>query len=298
MPTTAPWQPVAGLELAEDHGCFGGRQRVFVHQSAVLGCPMRFGLFMPPASAQADGGLAPLMIFLSGLTCTEQNFITKAGAQRVAAALGMAILTPDTSPRGLGLPGEDHAYDFGSGAGFYLDATQAPWAQHYRMESYITGELLDLVLGHFALDPRAIGLSGHSMGGHGALTLAFRHPRLFKSVSAIAPICAPAGCPWGRKAFMGYLGADEAAWADHDACALLKARGWKGDILIDQGADDAFLQEQLQPALFESTCQQTGTPLTLRFHEGYDHSYYFIATVIDDHVRWHADRAKVAADGA
>lgn len=277
------------LELLSEHGCFGGVQRFYKHASRETGLPMRFGLFLPP---QALAGQAvPLLTFLAGLTCTEETFATKAGAQRTAAQLGLALLTSDTSPRGAGVDSEDHHWDFGVGAGFYLDATQAPWSGHWRMESYLLKELLPGVVAEFKLNAAQHGLFGHSMGGHGALTLALRHPGVFRSVSAFAPICAPAQCPWGRKAFTGYLGQDESTWAAHDASRLMAGQAsapYPGGILVDQGLADKFLAEQLHPEAFEAACAQAGQPLTLRRHAGYDHGYYFIASFVDDHLRHHA----------
>ena len=279
------------LELLSEHGCFGGVQRFYKHASRETGLPMRFGLFLPP---QALAGQAvPLLTFLAGLTCTEETFATKAGAQRSAAQLGLALLTPDTSPRGAGVDSEDHHWDFGVGAGFYLDATQAPWSGHWRMESYLLKELLPGVVAEFKLNAEQQGLFGHSMGGHGALTLALRHPGVFRSVSAFAPICAPAQCPWGRKAFTGYLGQDESTWAAHDASRLMAGQAsapYPGGILVDQGLADKFLAEQLHPEAFEAACAQAGQPLTLRRHAGYDHGYYFIASFMDDHLRHHAQQ--------
>ncbi|MEN9893383.1 MAG: hypothetical protein RLY78_3678 [Pseudomonadota bacterium] len=277
------------LELISEHACFGGVQRFHKHASREIGLPMRFALFLPP-QARA-GARVPLLTYLAGLTCTEETATMKAGAQRLAAELGLALLMPDTSPRGAGVAGEADAWDFGVGAGFYLDATQAPWAGHWRMESYLLRELIDGVCTTFDLDGQRLGLTGHSMGGHGALTLALRHPGRFASVSAFAPICAPTRCPWGHKAFTGYLGADTASWAAHDASALMAqqtAAPYPGGILVDQGLADKFLAEQLHPEAFEAACAQVGQPLTLRRHAGYDHGYYFIASVIDDHLRHHA----------
>lgn len=270
------------MELLSEHGCFGGVQRFLRHDSAEIGLPMRFALYLPPAPKA-------LLVFLAGLTCTEETFTIKAGAQRLAAELGLALLMPDTSPRGAGVPGEADAWDFGVGAGFYLDATREPWARHWRMESYLLRELIPQVQRETGLD--RVGLFGHSMGGHGALTLALRHPGRFASLSAFAPIAAPMQCPWGRKAFSGYLGDDRAAWAAHDASALMKQqRGapYPGGILIDQGLADKFLAEQLHPEAFEAACAAVGQPLTLRRHAGYDHGYYFIASFVDDHLRHHA----------
>ncbi len=275
-------------ELLSEHACFSGMQRFYRHDSQEIGLPMRFSVYLPP---QASQGPVPAVIYLAGLTCNEETFMTKAGAQRLAAELGLALIAPDTSPRGANAPGEADAWDFGVGAGFYLDATAAPWAEHWRMESYILAELLPLLTGSLPIDADRIGIFGHSMGGHGALTLALRHPGRFKSLSALAPICAPSQCPWGRKAFAGYLGADESRWAEHDATALMNCLGsapYPGGILIDQGLADKFLAEQLHPQLFESACAAKAQPLTVRRHAGYDHGYYFIASFMDDHLRHHA----------
>ena len=275
-------------ELLSEHACFGGVQRFYQHDSHEIGLPMKFSVFLPP---QASTGLVPALLYLAGLTCTDETFMAKAGAQQLAAKLGLALVAPDTSPRGANVPGEADSWDFGVGAGFYLDATQAPWSRHYRMESYITAELLPLLTGALPLDGERIGLFGHSMGGHGALTLALRHPGRFKSVSALAPICAPSQCPWGRKAFAGYLGNDEAQWQSHDASALIRSMPhapYPGGILIDQGLADKFLAEQLQPEQFVAACATAGQPLTLRRHANYDHGYYFVATFMADHLAHHA----------
>jgi S-formylglutathione hydrolase len=274
-----------GMETLSEHRCFGGVQGFYRHASTEIGLPMKFGVFVPP---QAAMGPVPVLFFLAGLTCTEETFAIKAGAQRVAAELGLMIVTPDTSPRDTGIDGASAAWDFGHGAGFYLDATEAPWAKHFRMEGWITQELRALVLSQFPARADRVGLFGHSMGGHGALTLALRHPGLYQSVSAFAPIAAPTQCPWGEKAFTGYLGADRAAWAEHDATELVKAGGQLPPLLIDQGLADNFLAAQLHPHLFEDACRQAGQPLTLRRHAGYDHGYYFIASFIEDHLRHHA----------
>jgi S-formylglutathione hydrolase len=277
------------LELLSEHASFGGVQRFYQHASRTIGLPMRFALYLPPQALA--GNKRPLLTFLAGLTCTEETFTMKAGAQRMAAQLGLALLMPDTSPRGAGVAGEAQDWDFGVGAGFYLDATESPWATRWRMESYLLGELLPAATAHFRLDDKRLGLFGHSMGGHGALTLALRHPGRFTSVSALAPICAPTQCPWGRKAFSGYLGPDESRWAAHDASVLMASHGtapYPAGILIDQGLADKFLAEQLHPEAFEAACTKAGQPLTLRRHAGYDHGYYFIASVIDDHLRHHA----------
>ncbi len=273
------------FEVLSEHACFGGVQGFYRHASTVIGLPMRFGVYRPP---QAKHGPVPALFFLAGLTCNEETFAIKAGAQRVAAELGLMLVTPDTSPRDTGIAGADAAWDFGNAAGFYLDATQAPWAHHWRMESWITGELPAVLAQHFPLRPDALGVFGHSMGGHGALTLALRHPGLFHSVSAFAPIAAPMMCPWGVKAFTGYLGEDRAAWASHDATELVKSGAGCPPLLIDQGEGDKFLAEQLHPHLFEAACLAAGQPLTLRRHVGYDHGYFFIASFVEDHLRHHA----------
>jgi len=276
------------LELLGKHACFGGEQRFYAHQSSVLGCRMRFSLYLPPAASQ--GPVAGLT-YLAGLTCTEETFVIKAGAQRMAAKLGMALLAPDTSPRGLGLSGEDDDWDFGSGAGFYLDATQEPWSDHYRMYSYVIGELRELVMSEFPLDPGRQGIFGHSMGGHGALTIGLKHPELYRSISAFAPICAPSLCPWGQKAFSNYLGDDRSEWDACDASVIasnLLDGAQRSPLLVDQGMADQFLDEQLFPESLEAACRQSGLDLNLRRHEGYDHSYYFISSFMEDHLRHHA----------
>ncbi len=278
-------------ELLSEHACFGGVQRFYRHDSQEIGLPMRFSVFLPP---QAQHGPVPAVLYLAGLTCNEETFMVKAGAQRMAAALGLALIAPDTSPRGAvveSIEGATASWDFGIGAGFYLDATQAPWAQHWRMESYLMKELLPLVTQTLAIDDQRIGIFGHSMGGHGALTLALRHPGVFKSLSAFAPICASAQCPWGEKAFAGYLGADRNAWLAHDASALMQSQStapYPAGILIDQGLADKFLADQLHPHLLEAACAPIGQPLTLRRHAGYDHGYYFIASFMADHLKHHA----------
>ena len=278
------------MELVSAHACFGGQQRFYRHDSRVIGLPMRFGVYLPPSS---DGGTrpVPLLLYLAGLTCTEETFFMKAGAQRLASQLGIALLACDTSPRGANLPGESESWDFGVGAGFYLDATEEPWRRHWRMESYLVDELLPLATGSFNLDPARAGIFGHSMGGHGALVLALRHAGKFRSVSAFAPVAAPVQAPWGVKAFSRYLGDDRSRWAAHDASELMAAQQeapYPHGILVDQGLGDKFLQEQLMPERFEAACEKVGQPLRLRRHPGYDHSYYFIATFVGDHLRHHA----------
>ncbi len=272
--------------------CFGGVQRVLEQDSAEIGLPMRCSLYLPP---QAEQCAVPALLYLAGLTCNEDTFMTKAGAQRVAADLGLALIAPDTSPRGPAveqIEGAAASWDFGVGAGFYLDATQAPWATHWRMESWLMNELLAAVAEDFPIDAERIGIFGHSMGGHGALTLALRHPGRFQSVSAFAPICAPSQCPWGEKAFAGYLGDNRAQWLAHDASALMQAQRaapFPEGILVDQGLADKFLADsQLLPERFEAACDLVAQPLTLRRHDGYDHGYYFIATFMEDHLRHHA----------
>ena len=269
------------------HHCFDGWQIFASHPSQECGVTMRFSLYLPPAASRVR---VPVLYYLAGLTCTEETFVLKGGGQRFAAETGIAIAAPDTSPRGTGTPGADADWDFGAGAGFYVDATEGEWERHYRMYSYIL-ELRELVLARLPADPGRTGIFGHSMGGHGALVMALRNPALFRSVSAFAPIAAPSRCPWGRKAFGGYLGADQAAWARYDASALmggLREAPFPGGILVDQGLADKFLPDQLNPDAFEAACQAAGQPLTLRRHAGYDHGYYFISTFMEDHLRHHA----------
>ena len=277
------------IELLSSHACFGGEQRFYRHASREIGLPMQFSAYLPPQALA--GEKRPALLYLAGLTCTEETFPIKAGAQRAAAELGLALIAPDTSPRGAGVAGEADTWDFGVGAGFYLDATQLPWAGHWRMESYLLQELLPLIGSALPVDDARLGIFGHSMGGHGALTLALRYPGRFKSLSAFAPICAPTRCPWGEKAFGGYLGPDRDAWAKHDATLLMQDQPrapYPAGILIDQGLADKFLAEQLPPQLLEAACAAIGQPLTLRRHAGYDHGYYFIQTFIEDHLRHHA----------
>ena len=275
------------LEQVAAHRCFGGTQGFYRHASAETGTPMRFAVFVPP---QAASGPRPVLYFLSGLTCTEENFTTKAGAQRRAAELGLVLVMPDTSPRGTDLPGEHESWDFGSGAGFYVDATEAPWSLNYRMYSYVTRELSALVAENFPVETSQAGLFGHSMGGHGALVTALRNPGAWRSVSAFAPIVAPMHCPWGEKALSAYLGPDRARWRAYDSCALIEDGHRVPAILVDQGTEDPFLDQQLQPERLEAACRQAGIPLTLRRQAGYDHSYYFISSFVEDHLEWHAER--------
>ena len=272
------------MERIEHRACFGGWQDVWQHDSAVLGCTMRFGVYLPPQAAERP---CPVLYWLSGLTCTEQNFITKAGAQRYAAEHGIILVAPDTSPRGDGVA-DAEGYDLGLGAGFYVNATQAPWSAHYRMHDYVADELPALVEARFpASGARAI--SGHSMGGHGALVIALRHPGRYRSVSAFSPIVAPSQVPWGRKAFSAYLGDDVTAWRDHDACELIAGATERLPLRVDQGGADEFLAEQLRPDLLRAACERAGHPLDLRLQPGYDHSYYFIASFIGEHLAHHAD---------
>ncbi len=273
------------LKTLEEHRCFGGVQGFYEHASAEIGLPMRFGVFVPPQAAQ---GPRPVLFCLAGLTCNEQTFAIKAGAQQHAAAHGLILITPDTSPRGTGLAEADAHWDFGHGAGFYLDATRAPYATHWRMESWLMQELPALLAAHFPVRGDRVGITGHSMGGHGALTLALRHPGRFRSVSAFAPICAPAEVPWGRKAFGGYLGEDPSAWAQHDAVKLIEGGARAPALLVDQGLDDQFLAQQLAPERLEAACAAAGQPLTLRRHAGYDHGYFFIQSFVGEHIAHHA----------
>ncbi|MBY0473795.1 MAG: S-formylglutathione hydrolase [Nitrosomonas sp.] len=274
------------MEIRSQHGCFAGVQGFYQHASSVIGLPMRFSVYQPP---QAQHQRVPVLFFLAGLTCTEEIFMIKAGAQRYAAEYGLILVSMDTSPRQTGIAGETDAWDFGAGAGFYLDATKAPWSQHFRMESYITQELRQIIIDQFPADPGRTGIFGHSMGGHGALTLALRYPDLFRSVSAFAPICAPMQCPWGQKAFRHYLGEDQKNWRQYDATALIEDGRRIPDLLIDQGLDDQFLAQQLYPEALEKACREAEQKLTLRFHSGYDHSYYFISTFMGEHLKYHRD---------
>ena len=277
------------IEVISEHACFGGVQGFYRHTSSVIGLPMQFSVFTPPNMVK---GNTPALFYLAGLTCTEETFATKAGAQRVAAQLGLMLIAPDTSPRRTGIADEGKDWDFGSGAGFYLNATREPWAKHFRMEDYVARELHDIAVEHFGAARKRIGIFGHSMGGHGALVLALRHRERFASVSAFAPIAAAMQCPWGTKAFNGYLGEDQSAWRGYDACALMRTMQtpYPAGILIDQGLSDKFLAQQLLPEHFEHACQSAQQPLTLRRHAGYDHGYYFIGSFMDDHLRFHAER--------
>jgi S-formylglutathione hydrolase len=276
------------LEVVSRSRCFGGTQFVYRHESHETGTPMRLSVYQPP---QADEGLVPVVWFLSGLTCTDENFTVKAGAQRVAAELGLMIVAPDTSPRGEGVPDDpEGAYDFGLGAGFYVDATREPWSRHYRMRSYLERELPRIVADELPADLRRQGIMGHSMGGHGALTIALRNPGRFAAVSAFAPIASPMNCPWGEKALRGSLGPARDAWRAYDACALIEDGARLPDLLVDQGTADTVLATQLKPELLERACAEVAIPLMLRRQEGYDHSYFFIASFIGDHLRWHRSR--------
>lgn len=272
---------------------FGGTQAVYSHHSNACNCDMRVAVYLPP---QAELGSCPVVVWLSGLTCTEENFTVKAGAQRIAAELGIILIAPDTSPRGDDVPDDKDSYDFAKGAGFYLDATRMPWAKNYQMQTYIRDELTAWMLDNFPIDENRIGISGHSMGGHGAITLHLKNPDLYKTCSAFAPITSPSQVPWGQKAFKGYLGEDEADWAQYDATELVKnpsIKSSKANILIDQGTDDNFLTEQLRPEIFADACKKSGQATTLRLQKGYDHSFYFVATFIEDHLRWHNDNLKL-----
>jgi S-formylglutathione hydrolase len=275
------------METLSENRCFGGVQKTIRHASSETGTQMNVSVFLPPAAEQ---GRVPVLYYLSGLTCTEENFTVKGGAQRRASELGIAIVAPDTSPRGLDLPGEHDDWDFGSGAGFFVDATRAPWRDHYRMYSYVTEELPALIGETQPIDVSRASITGHSMGGHGALVIGLRQPDRYASISAFSPICAPTSCPWGEKAFSNYLGPDASTWNEYDASQLVARGPHPNEILIDQGAADGFLKEQLKPELFEAACAASGQALRLRIQDGYDHSYFFISTFMADHVD-HAARA-------
>ena len=281
---------MAILTTRSEQACFGGTIGFYSHASTETGTEMRFSVFVPP---NASARPLPALYFLAGLTCTEETFMIKAGALRHAAELGLVLVAPDTSPRGLGLPGEEDSWDFGTGAGFYLDAEAEPWRQNYRMYSYVTRELPALVEANFPVDAARRGVSGHSMGGHGALVIALRNPQAYRSVSAFAPICNPVGVPWGEKAFGNYLGPDRARWAGWDASVLMRASRLPGAILVDQGLNDQFLAAQLRPDALEAAAASSGQELVLRRHEGYDHSYWFIQSFIEDHLKWHAEKLRV-----
>jgi S-formylglutathione hydrolase len=278
------------LEKLSEHASFDGTVGFYRHRSEVNDCDMQFAVFVPPQAANTN---APVLTWLSGLTCTEETFMIKSGAQRVAAELGLMLLAPDTSPRGEGVPDDPQgAYDFGLGAGFYLNATEPPWNRHYHMYDYVTKELPELVFAEFPGDRSRQGIFGHSMGGHGALTVGLRNRSTYRSLSAFAPICNPVNCPWGRKAFSNYLGTDELEWRDYDATLLVQSLGRdqpEHPILIDQGLSDQFLEEQLHPQRFEAACDEQAVVLELRRHESYDHGYYFISTFMEGHLRFHAD---------
>ncbi|PPS43898.1 S-formylglutathione hydrolase [Chroococcidiopsis sp. TS-821] len=274
----------ASLKLTSEYRCFDGTVGFYRHQSETCNIEMRFAVYQPP---QAKSQRVPVLYFLSGLTCTEENFIVKAGAQRYAAECGLMLVVPDTSPRNTGIAGEDDDWDFGTGAGFYVDATEVPWRSHYQMYSYVVRELPALIAENFSIQPEKQGIFGHSMGGHGALVCALRNPDRYQSVSAFAPIVAPMQCPWGEKALSRYLG-NRASWRSYDATELVLNANYQRPILIDQGTADQFLVEQLKPELFASACAKVNQPVNLRMQPGYDHSYYFIATFIEDHIRHHA----------
>jgi S-formylglutathione hydrolase len=278
-PTASP------LRVLSEHACFGGVQGFYEHPSRECASPMRFSVYRPP---QHGARPLPVLYYLAGLTCTEETFAIKAGAQRVAAELGLVLVAPDTSPRTPRLPGDDEHWDFGLGAGFYVDATQQPWSAHYRMYSYVVHELPEVIAARFGPLSGRAGIFGHSMGGHGALVCALRNPRRYASVSAFAPIAAPSRSPWGEKAFSGYLGPDRESWREYDAAELVRRARYVGVILVDQGRADGFLDEQLKPDLLHEACRASGTSLELRYHDDYDHGYYFIATFMEEHLRRHA----------
>ena len=276
---------MSAISLVSEHACYGGVQRFYRHESRETRGPMKFSAYLPP---QARSGKVPVLYFLSGLTCTEETFCIKSHAQQSAAELGLMLISPDTSPREPRIPGDADHWDFGYSAGFYLDATQAPWSQNYRMYSYVSRELPEIVAAHLPARLSATGIFGHSMGGHGALTLALRNPSLYKSVSAFSPIAAPSQSPWGQKAFGNYLGADKQAWRDYDATELVARKAYPGPILIDQGSADQYLAAELLPEKFAAAAAKSGQQLNLRMQPGYDHGYYFIQTFMADHLRHHA----------
>ena len=276
---------MSSIELVSEHGCFGGVQRFYKHASRETRGTMKFSVYLPP---QSKTGKVPVLYYLAGLTCTEETFPIKSHAQQAAAQLGLMLVAPDTSPREPRLPGDADSWDFGQGAGFYLDATQAPWSTNYRMYSYVTRELPEIVAQSLPADAAATGIFGHSMGGHGALTVALKNPSVYKSVSAFAPIAAPMQCPWGKKGFTNYLGTNEEAWREYDATELVARKPYPGLILIDQGTSDQFLKEQLLPEKFKAAAEKAGQKLELRMQPGYDHGYYFMQTFMADHLRHHA----------
>ena len=276
------------METLKEYSCFDGTVGFYRHPSAVNNCDMQFSVFQP---SQAADGPVPVVTFLSGLTCTEETFMIKSGAQRVAAELGLVLVNPDTSPRGDDVPDDpEGAYDFGLGAGFYLNATEAPWNQYFHMYDYVTRELPEILFANFPGDRNRQGITGHSMGGHGALTVGLKNPHIYKSISAFAPICSPINCPWGQKALGNYLGSDQSSWSEYDATELVRNLDAipEHEILIDQGLADQFLEQELNPHLFEAVCQKKGVALELRRHDGYDHGYYFISTFMEEHLRYHA----------
>lgn len=274
------------MEQIDAHRCFDGQQLRFRHRADTLDCDMTFSIYLPP---QADQRAVPALYWLSGLTCTDENFVIKAGAQRYAAEYGIALIAPDTSPRGEGVPDDPAgAYDFGLGAGFYLNATRQPWDKHYRMYDYVVEELPRLINNHFPVDNEKVAISGHSMGGHGALSIALKNPQRYRSASAFAPVCSPMRCPWGEKALGAYLGHDRDDWQQYDSCELIKQASHHLPILVDQGKADDFLDAQLKPHLLADAAQQAGYPLDIRYRPGYDHSYFFISSFIGDHLRFHA----------
>lgn len=276
---------ITALTTRSANRCFDGVQGFYSHESEACNGTMNFAVYTPP---QAEQVKLPVVFYLSGLTCTEENFVTKAGAQRVAAELGLLLVAPDTSPRNQGIPGEDDSYDLGTGAGFYLDATQKPWSKAYRMYSYMTEELPQVIAKNFPADMDRQGILGHSMGGHGAITLHLKHPKTYRSVSALAPISAPIQSPWGEKVFSAYLGDDREAWKEYDSCELVRRRPSEAEILVDQGSSDQFLEENLMPEKLAEACAAAGQELKLRMQPGYDHSYYFVQSFIEDHLRHHA----------
>ena len=280
------------IETISEHTNFGGTLGFYRHDSTANNCSMQFSVYQPP---QAKSGPVPAVTYLAGLTCTEETFMIKSGAQRVAAELGLMLVAPDTSPRGDGVPDDpDGAWDFGLGAGFYLNATEEPWNKHFNMYDYLTQELQGVLASSFPVDQSRQGITGHSMGGHGALTIGLKNPQIFTSISAFAPICSPCNCPWGEKALGNYLGSDRSAWTDYDATELVKGLQSVPEhkILIDQGLSDQFLEQELHPHLFEAACAEKGVALDLRRHAGYDHGYFFISTFIEDHLRHHANALK------